>query len=298
MKYKLLILGVPLINAESKIPNLPVLTNSLAVITYNIIKAFKKLNHIKLSFLNRIDTNIPKADFALLSCYCNDKINYNLIREKSSALKICSLREIPFTKCDYSFIWNSEALVKNSHLFSAPCNKSLMENVSKESKSILIDHYWKDYLKTENDWTNRIENWLETIKKEYKIYRMIRYKKEDKNIKSFEIPIYLSDYLTYLKNTSKIETYIVTHKESYGYSVIDMLTRGIRVLSPPNFLPKKSLVNYFNIPIFKNQTEFLMKIKEPINKSFWDNQINKCTDYNDIAKIIDSKFQKWIKNEN
>jgi hypothetical protein len=136
------------------------------------------------------------------------------------------------------------------------------------------------------DWTYRIEEWLEEIKNEYKIYRMIRFNKEEIKIKSFEIPIFYSHYLDYLDKTSKMENFIITHNECYPYGVIDMAARETRILTPPVFL-QPCLIRDLEIPEFSNKEEFLNIIRSPIVHS---NNIDKCTDYINIAQKIIEDF--------
>jgi len=282
--YKLLIMGDEGAN------------DSVQMITRNIRKAFENLN---VKVFNSPFTNfqdLPKVDFVLIVSYFSDEVDIKsqIIKHKTQCLKVCSLMECIFPFLDHSFLFNGDESSENYTVIPLPADKKVLFPTEKDKKTILIDHYWEKYLNTFDDWTYQIEIAVEELLDEgYKFYRMIRFKGEENNIKLFENPIFYSDYETYLKNTEFIETYIITHKESYAYGVIDMACRGTRICTPPNFLPK-CMIDRLNIPVFSNKQELLSILRNPI-EDYWESSILKCTDYNDIAMIIHNKFRKWKK---
>lgn len=292
MKYKLLILGYDPISIDRSF-------SSVSLITFCIRKALEKLNHIEVLSLPFIPSKMeyPITDFVLLICYAGITTEQvSEIKEKTKAKKIITLREINFigVGVDYSFVFNSECLIKNITSFiPLPCSKDLLIPSPKEPKTILIDHCWENYLGTKNEWTYDIENWTEELKEDYKIYRIIRSQdKLNDKIKDYEIPLETANYPTYLEQTSTIENFIVTHHEGYPYGVIDMAARGTRVLTPPGFICS-SIVQPLEIPIFNNKQELLDIVTTPIETT-WNSKIDQCTDYDTIANIIDSKIQEWI----
>jgi hypothetical protein len=175
-----------------------------------------------------------------------------------------------------------------------PANKELLKPTPKTPKTVLLDHYWEKLLNTDKDWTFRIENWIEKLVGEgFVFYRMLRFPNEEKTIKSFEIPIEYTNYLNYLEKTKDIETYIITHQESYAYGVIDMACRGTRVCTPPTFL-KPVITDRLGIPIFTNEQELLSILRAPI-EDYWKDSALKCTDYDEIALIVYNKLKEWEK---
>jgi hypothetical protein len=242
-------------------------------------------------------TEFPKADFVLLICYAGITTEQiSTIREKAGAKKIISLCEINFVGVgvDYSFIFNSDCKYDGrTSYICLPCQKDLLRLTPKEPKTVLVDHCWESFVGTGKDITYEIEVWLDDIKHEYKIYRMIRPQdKFNHRIMDFEIPLITSDYLTYLNSTSTIENFIVTHHEGYSYGVIDMAARGTRVLIPKDFLAR-CVTESLKIPEFRNKQEMLDIITTPVEPT-WSHKINICTDYDAIADEIDSKIQEWI----
>lgn len=49
--------------------------------------------------------------------------------------------------------------------------------------------------------------------------------------------LYHSPYFQWLAATDRLETFVMTHHESYGYAILDMFARGTRVVCPTPFLP-------------------------------------------------------------
>lgn len=288
-KYKVLIIGL-------KINDIKQSKSIFQLLSYYVFLGFKKLENVEVFYCDRLCQELPIVDFVLAMTYLGDEINVDYLREKTKAIKICSLHE-NLSSYDFNFVFNSHYNGKKSHSFPPPCNKKLLKPTPKKKKTILIDHYWEDFLETDKDWTFKIENWLENIEEEYEIYRLIRFKNEEKNIKSFEIPIFYSDYVTYLENTSHIETFIITHFESYSYGIIDMAARGTRIITPPNLIPI-CIIETFSISIFKNRNDFLRVLNNKINVEKLNKQIDCCIDYFDIAKEINGFFNKWIEEKN
>lgn len=292
MKYKLLILGYDPISIDRSF-------SSVSLITFCIRKAFEKLNHIEVLSLPFIPSKMeyPKVDCVLLICYVGvTKEQISIIKEQTQS-KIITLREVSFISLgvDYSFVFNSDCMRKDNttSFISLPCPKDLLIPSLKEPKTILVDHCWENHLGTKWEWTYDIENWLEELKEDYKIYRMIRPQdKLNDRIKNYEIPLLTTNYPNYLKCTSKIENFIVTHAEGYPYGIIDMVARGTRVLTPPGFICS-SVVQPFEISVFNNKQELLDIITKPIEKT-WNSKIDQCTDYDTIANVIDLKIQEWI----
>lgn len=290
ISYKILILGtfVP--------PDVSSSLSSVGRLSRSLEEAFKDLGNIEVITRDKFSKDIPEVDFIILIAYFDNDIDYEFLRQKSKCKKIVSIREVYFPKCDFSFVFNHDFYVEDkSIVIPAPCYKKYYKNVEKIPNSILIDHYWKSYLGTDNDWTDKIEDWLEEIKDKFTIYKIIRLPEEENRLRPYEIPIEYTNFKNYLSITDKMESFVVTHKESYGHSILDMLARGIRVITPPDILPKKSFIDYFSLPVFTNKEEFYNLINIPPDKKFWDNQIEKMTDFSEIVKIIDEKFKEWLR---
>jgi hypothetical protein len=111
-------------------------------------------------------------------------------------------------------------------------------------------------------------------------------------IKPHEKTLFPVPFDEYLKQTNRVETFIVTHRECYGYNVIDMLARGIRVVAPEGFL-HPTLTNRFKIPVFWNAEELQKIVRSPL-KPYWNLFINRCTDYSQMASIILSTLKSLV----
>lgn len=267
--------------------------SSASMITRCIYDAFKKTD-IDVECLNfkTLPEKLPVVDFVLAVVYMKDGDCLYDIKHRTNAKMLVTLRETPFTQADFCFCFNSKYIRHNVEIVPIPCKKSLMNNYTKEKNSILIDHYWEPFLGTELDWTNKIEDWVEKISDKYKIYRMLRFVNEEKNIRNFEIPINNSGYINYLDNTKHIENYVITHKEGFPYGVVDMAVRGTRIFTPPNFIPQ-TLIDVFGVNVFRNEEEFLEQISNPVDEAKQKDNINKCISYDELARLIYERFKKW-----
>jgi hypothetical protein len=291
---KILLIGPPSFPVNIKDIDDFSTTDAFGMLLIELKKSFQKLGiEVFSSPVINITKDLPEVDFVLLIIYEGDtnQENIKIMREKTKCKYVISIRETPDKLSDISFVFIDSFESERNFLIHLPANKKLLLPTQKIPKTILIDHYWEYYLNTDKDWTYNIEKWVENlIDDNYIFYRMIRWKDEEKSIKSFEIPINRCSYLEYLDKTNFIETYIITHQESYAYGVIDMACRGSRVCSPPNFL-KKCITDRLNIPIFKNESELNTILKRPI-ENYWEYSNSKCTDYDNIAIMINEKIKK------
>jgi len=317
-KYKLLILGYPVKNKRH-------INLCFSMLTYGLEQSFKQMEHITLiesDYFIKTNKNysglsmpkldlskIPNVDFIIIINYHPFFTQENISLLKKKCKKVISFLEIGELS-DFSFMFKNAPFKQDKNkteIIPAPYISDFYFNIPKESKSILLDHIYLNAWKNEKikhyAWSKRIWNWLEEIKNEYKIYSLISRsidlkcgnpKNEHlKVLPNWIIPIQATDYMDYLEKTQTMETFIITHVGSYNFSVIDMLVRGIKVLSPNGAIPKYN-IDRFNIPIFNNKIELLKEINTPINKKKWDSQIQKCTDMKKVASIIDNKIQGWL----
>jgi len=282
MNYSVLILGYNPVSWDNAIA-------CVQQIFLNLKDEFSKLDHVETTALHFDYPELPKVDFVIVSIFNDTPFDFEKIREKTKAKKICSFIETPLPDADHSFIFNPIEN-ENCTLIKFPYSNFL--NVSKKSNTILIDHYWEDFLETEKDWTFRIEDWLEERDRIFIVKRLLRFPDERKTLRNFEIPIDLTNYKDYLEKTDDINTFVVTHRESFGYGIVDMIVRGTRVISPPDLLPE-FMINELKIPIFHNKEEFLSLLSRDLEVDLEEKR-KLCTSYKDVVKIIDSKFKEWL----
>ena len=241
--------------------------------------------------------NIENDTDVLIISMCSDAwngIDWNYIRQNTSIKKIITVSECSYNwrdkynQPDWGFVFLKQLVNQTSTHIPFPCRKDICENVQK-NKVVVMDHYYThNFGNGPIDWTFRISDWLEDIKDRYEIRRMVHINGEEIHVKQHEKSLIKCSIGEYYAKTQDAETYIITHQESFGYSVIDMLARGIRVISPPNFL-NAEFNSTFKIPIFTNKEEMLNIITSELDL-YWNTCIDQCTDYIEIANIIYQKL--------
>lgn len=287
--YRLLVLGYPVITPHSA-------WSSAEMLTCGIATAFMGLPHVTLFAENiqNVEKRIlPKVDFVLLTIYGADDAKVPFVMEQTGARKLAAFREVACT-CDHSFVFKDVGWETEHTRLRLPCWKSLMRNFPKDG-SILIDHSWDDFIGTEDDWTERIEGWLEPLSASRRIYRLARHKTDAERAAPYTVKLGYQHYTDYLAATSRIERFVLTHKECYPFGVIDMAARGTQVIAPCGFLPH-SLVDELGIDVFHGQESLLNILGRPVPDT-WNHKIDLMTDFTECARIIDWKFQEWLTTE-
>jgi hypothetical protein len=170
---------------------------------------------------------------------------------------------------------------------------SLMKNEPKVKGSILLDHAWEENT-PDRLWCGKLYEWLEPLKDSVKIAQLLRPAIKADPYPSWVHPIPELGYVDYLEQTATYENYIMTHPESYGHSVIDMVARGIRVLVPVQgnlYFAKKPIVDGLKLRTFSTKEELMALLSAPPEDNW---RANLCTDMPDIVKRIDAYCQKGM----
>lgn len=265
--------------------------SSVEQIFLNLKENFQKLENVQVYSSNFDSKILPIVDFVLVSIFSDTEFDFEKAKKITRAKKITTFIETPFYQADHSFILNPLVSTNSSSLIKLPYG-DFLQTSKKQEKTILIDHYWEDFLNTDKDWTFKIQEWLGDLS-DYKINRLLRFPEERKTLKEYEQPLEMSGYKEYLAKTENIENFIITHKESFGYGIIDMITRGTRVFSPPDLL-NDFMVEELEIPIFHNKEELLGLINQPYDIEEMIKKREKCTKYSEVVKILDKQFREWL----
>ena len=252
-----------------------------------------------LQYIGEHLDEFPEADFIIVNELDVFFRTDSLAMLKTKCKRVFSFLELG-ELCDFSFIFHPlfyRQKEENCKLVPAPYNGRFYKNIKKEKKSLLLDHSaWlgqTDDIIQKRENSHEIYKWIEELKDEFKIYSMVYGSKQGEAalelLPKYVTPIMPCPFLEYLENTNKMETFIVTHKGSYNLSVIDMLVRGIRVISHPDFIPQYN-VDRFEIPLYNDKETFLSAVRAPIDKSHWDKQIEKCTSIQALAEVLHEQF--------
>lgn len=252
--------------------------------------------------------DFPTDIDATIYSACSFKNDFKKIKELTKK-PLFSLLDVPMQGVDWAFYFagSNKNVEPNTTLISCPVHKQMCKNIPKKKK-IIIDHYLKPdrdiwginsitKTKEKTDLTYEISEWLTELKDEYEIIRKTGFNKINKavffekdTIKPHEKILFKCSMEKYLKETDDADVYIATHYESCGYEIPEAAARGIRVFAPKNFLCP-DFVEKLGIKTFKNKEELIKLIKTP-RENYWNNNINNCTDYSEVAKIIINKIKE------
>jgi hypothetical protein len=169
----------------------------------------------------------------------------------------------------------------------APFYAELMPVVSKIPKTVLLDHDWGGKW----DWTADILKTLAPLTGKFDISRIDGTGKIANPPGIKRLPHH--NFHGYIKATESVETFIVTHAGSYNATVIDMLSRGTRVLSPIGHLPEYNLKR-FGIPTFSDMKGLTDLLETPYDEKVWGGKRALCTDIRNAVRKMDSIFKERL----
>jgi len=252
-------------------------------------------------FLNERLHEIPYVDYIIVNdldvFYTQDMID----KLRVKCRKVFSFLELG-ELADHSFIFHPlyyKQAPDKCTLVPAPFAGRFYKNVKKEPKILLLDHSgWLGKDSSTVDAYERsplIYEWLDSLKDEYKIYSLVYGAEQGRKalqiLPEYVTPIMPCPFVDYLEKTNHIETFVVTHKGSYNFSVVDMLVRGIRVISYPDFIPQYN-VERFKIPLFWDERTFLSCVRQPVDTEAWNLKIHLCTSVLRLSELLREQFEK------
>lgn len=289
--YKLLLFSTKTLNPND-------IFNSVNMNSYGLITEFSKLSHVTIHYTSDdIFNNLDISDFVLIHTYFDQSVFKQLEKLREfTRYKIMVFMELAHSSklIDHQFIYRTDYLRDNTTYIKHPIIYDLIKptiNIPKIPGSILLDHV----IKNTNVYTNHsplLYKWLEPLSKKRIICQLNRKDWEDEStiFPEWIQGIQESNYSTYLERTAPYENYIMTHLGSYEHTIIDMISRGSRVIVPimnGTTLCASCLVKSLNLPTFSTQEELLGILNEPIKETN-----NEFTDMSTIVNIIDEYCQR------
>ena len=274
-------------------------TNCFSVLSMYLSRSLRKMGHIVYPYhilKGGVNTD-QKVDIVITILFANDASNIQQWKTKLGAKKIVSFLEIPTPDVDYAFMFNKtnyDTYHLNSKTVTLLKFPWLGFNITnKEPKSIFLDHCWPDWLNNTTgqniDRSKEISLWL--FDSGFKVYKHTRFPEDYSMLKDEEIAIPIKPYEEYLKTIQPIDTYIITHSESFAYGIIDFISTGSKILIHENCSIQQTIRDIFNVKSFKTKKE-LMNLLE--NNSYIKPDISNFYTYDQIATIMVKYFNSWI----
>jgi len=298
--YRVLIIGTFTKEHDLNLNHVRECWQYMTVALYSVLKQLPHVTlfpvHAHHQAMQNFDYyKLPKVDFIIFiglpETY--NALDLQTLKDATEYKHMVTFMERGINRAEHSFIFKqlAPAGAQSFTYIPLPIMKKWLTNEEKEPNTIIVDHClcWEH-----PSWTHCIQGWLEEFKDEFNILRLVQLPKlEEKCVPDWVTPINECGYMQYLKATAKASTYIVTNCESYGFGIIDMLARGIRVICPPNYIDRVEFIDKFQIPQFKSKEQLLQILRSPV-PPVTNTFIDKCTDYKVIAELIDLHFQEFL----
>ena len=267
--------------------------SSHTFLTWAACEYFKNRPGIEMSAYDfRALNHVQSCDIVLFIGYSDSWQNFNYgadLRRVTGCKKIVSIMEMACPGADASYVFLEG---QPGNFFQAPAWKSLYKNIEKRPKTLLLDHPWLPWTPSRPDieWTIKIQEWLRPLTG-WEKYHLL-----EKHTKHFLAPgetfIEYSAFPQYIEATDRIENFILSHSGSYEFSIIDFAARGIRVIAP--WCMDNTLTRHFDVPRFRNQQDLLKILNTPVDTNYWNHQIDRCTDYQEIFNAMEEDFRGWM----
>ena len=281
------------------------ITNSVQMIGWGLWREFSKLPHVSLSYCDAYFPVLGAApsDFAIAHCYFDAPIFKDAGALRSLASRgVANFMEtdLPGSLVDYNFCFRprSEWADRSApgDVVAFPFVSDLLgSGAALRPGSVLIDHPW---FGADNDpFLRDLYDWLEPLSTHAEVAQLKRSGSTERSFPSWVRAIPEMNYADYLAETAGFENFVVTHRESYGHSVVDMAARGARVLVPmrsgATFCPA-STVDALQLCAFSTRDEFLALLRAPHVAEDCRWRRGMMTDMPEAVARVDAYFQKVL----
>jgi hypothetical protein len=269
-------------------------------VTISLHGCLRNIPHVNYSFRDNHPDNLgsynqlPKVDAVLFWGIPQTWMSYDHARLKraTGCRAIITVGERAVTQSsDWRFALRGEG-VRTTRM-SAPVRKSVYRYSRKQPRSVLIDHWDQD---TPSDRTDQIEGWLLDAMHDLHVVRYVQSDREhgvarDKpNLKEFR----RAPFLEWLAATDQVETFVVTHRESYGHAILDMFARGTRVACPSDFLPRH-FGERFHFDTFDTKHELIEILQTRPDPSKLMKNREALTDWCEAVESINRRFEVLLR---
>jgi hypothetical protein len=220
--------------------------------------------------------------------------DYRRLRQATGSRAVITVCERAIRgRSDWRFVLTGQG--KSTTRVTAPVWKRVYNHAEKSPKTILVDHWDQD---TPSDWTLEIERWMRELSPEFRITRYVQDEDEQRILQGREKfsatrQLRRAPYSEWLAATDRFETFVMTHRESYGHALLDMFARGTRVVCPTPFVPPH-FKDRFSIDTFDTKqglVEILRQRPDPLK--LMKNKLG-LSDWIDVVKLIDDRFQALL----
>jgi hypothetical protein len=173
--------------------------------------------------------------------------------------------------------------------------KGLYNHYAKRPKTVLLDHWDQD---TPWDWTYQIEAWLEDLGDEFDISRYVQNESPTEALEREKSPPSIKKvrrvpFTQWLAATDRLETFVITHRETYGYAILDMFARGTRVACPAPLLPSH-FKDRFHFDTFRTKDDLIKLLRTRPNELDLSRNRAGLSDWDDLVELIDQRFQDLL----
>ena len=207
------------------------------MIGWGLWDALSNYPHITLTYCDdsRVGGLIDDSDFTLVHSYA-PFTTLSTLKEKTGH-QVMWISELAYEGMDYNFTF-LPSLAPNSEQLHLPILKDLVLNhvSNKLPGSILLDHnipHNLDWHPFYANWSGTLFEWLDSVTHEVYQQRRVEWESpEDGKPPTWVSSLPVMAYPEYLKVISAFETFIMTHPGTYEHQIIDLVSRGTRVLVP------------------------------------------------------------------
>lgn len=305
--YSVTIIGCTAAAAPRKGSQAPFAATSIKTITDALVAGFAALPHVEVAGVVDVTTDLraltaPPCDLVVSHCLFHGDtserrfpFDVREVKARCGCRKVVSVLEAASPHVDHNFTFCPN--LRNPMLetvVGAPCVKSLMVNVRKDDRAVLIDHDWPDQSFVDRGLCRgqEIKAALAPLADRFAFRQLGGYPTLSP-LPPWVTPLEARPFPEYLEATARFGTFVVTHTESWGHSIVDMAARGIRVLAPRGFVGP-ALADVVQPLLFDTTAELVSLLKQPIDHEAWARKIDRMISFDEVCRIIDSHFQVWM----
>lgn len=251
---------------------------------------------------------IPPCDVLLVHNYfasMEREFSFDVAEIKKRVRCLALFLELGAVNADISFTYQRTLCKRTGYevIIPQPYIAGLTRVVEKTPRSLLLDHdyprggwpgNWDEFVAKGEGHCKEIYEILEPLHSRFEVFQLERFPQVRQHKPRWLKLIPQTYFPDYLRMTERIETFIPTHPGSFNHTVVDMATRGSRILAVTGYLSHELATNV-GATVVGSWLDLRRLLLGYDRLPAVHPKLGSCTSMDRVVRIMDAEFRQFLK---
>ena len=264
---------------------------SCQMLTWGLADGFAGLEHVRTQVFPWSVDPAPAVDIAVVHTYSG---NLPLVFDRIRSTGVAGLAlflEVGKPAADRSFFYGYDVPASPHTHIRMPIISGETRSVPKRRGAVLLDHMWPTP-DARDSWRQCLDA-IEPIRGRLDVHQIARGTELQEERPAWVRPLAAVGYPAYMAATAEFESFVVTHAGSYNHSIVDMATRGVRVVSFPGMMSPR-MASDVGAVIVESAEELRDVLLSMPPLDLLERAMAQATPMEDVARIVNEWAQECL----